>query len=219
MRARIQNLNFASPWARGCMWLCSDVPWSKSSGLALRIPMPHRPLPPARPVRPDSRADAVRAPISRVRRSDDGVRVSSRGSPVRPVRAGEGAVSEASTGAFDPIARLPRHQTSRSRSYPSETRPGPICVSSRGPRPIVGKMMGPTSDFTSSSVLATSTRRRMHARVDDTSQRWATSGTTRPGPLGHAIFHKRFLTANVPNAARPDPRSETPNLLVMPHAL
>ena len=166
--------------------------------------------PGARPVRPDSRVDAVRAPITGVRRSDDGVRVSSRGSPVRQVRAGEGAVSEASTGAFDPIARLPRHQTPRSRVYPSETRPGPIRVSSRGPRPIVGKMMGPTSDFTSSSVLATSTRRRTYARVDDTSQRWATSGTTRPGPLGHAIFHKRFLTANVPNAARPEPRSETP---------
>jgi hypothetical protein len=104
--------------------------------------------PGSRPVRPDSRADAVRAPIRGVRRSDDGVRVSSRGSPVRPVRAGEGAVSEASTGAFDPIARLPRHQTSRSRVYPSETRPGPICVSSRGPRPIVRKKMGPTSDFT-----------------------------------------------------------------------
>ena len=175
--------------------------------------------PGSRPVRPDSRVDAVRAPIGGVRRSDDGVRLaSSRGSPVRPVRAGEGAVSEASTGAFDPIARLPRHQTSRSRSYPSETRPGPIRVSSRGPRPIVGKKMGPTSDFTSSSVLATSTRRRTYARVDDTSQRWATSGTTRPGPLGHATFHKRFLTAKVPNAARPEPRSETPNLLVMPFA-
>ena len=118
--------------------------------------------PGSRPARPDSRVDAVRAPIGGVRRSDDGVRVSSRGSPVRPVRAGEGAVSEASTGAFDPIARLPRHQTSRSRSYPSETRPGPICVSSRGPRPIVGKKMGPTSDFTSSSVLATSATTTMY---------------------------------------------------------
>jgi hypothetical protein len=175
--------------------------------------------PGSRPARPDSRVDAVRAPIGGVRRSDDDVRVSSRGSPVRPVRAGEGAVSEASTGAFDPIARLPRHQTSRSRSYPSATRPGPIRVSSRGPRPIVGKMMGPTSDFTSSSRLAGDDDYvRVYARVDDTSQRWATSGTTRPGPLGHAIFHKRFLTANVPNAARPDPRSETPNLLVMPCA-
>ena len=68
--------------------------------------------PGSRPVRPDSREGAVRAPITGVRRSDDGVRLaSSRGSPVRPVRAGEGAVSEASTGAFDPIARLTRHQT------------------------------------------------------------------------------------------------------------
>ena len=171
--------------------------------------------PRARPVRPHPRVDAVRAPVGGPRRRDlDGV---DRDLARRP-GAGEGAVSEASTGAF----RSPRLPGALAAPTRCETRGGPTAIPTHGLAPIhpsVIVVVQPRDDVRF--------RPRRGARVDDTSQRWATFGTHRPEPLGHARIPQeisdraprprtREHSRTPPSIPAMDPRPDSSFIVTLP---